>query len=85
MIKYIKEQIEELLTKDEIARIIKVYADEIKHPIEETAIRNYDGYANLISIKDYDINDYLKEHIDESYFYDWCVKQGYFESDEDDE
>lgn len=45
----------------------------------------YDGYANLISIKDYDINDYLKEHIDESYFYDWCVKEGYFESDEDDE
>ena len=45
----------------------------------------YNGYGNLISIKDYDINDYLKEHIDESYFYDWCVEQGYFESDEDEE
>ena len=45
----------------------------------------YDGYGNLISIKDYDINDYLKEHIDEEYFYEWCVDEGYFESDEDDE
>lgn len=45
----------------------------------------YNGYGNLISIQDYDINDYLKEHIDEPYFYDWCVEQGYFESDEDDE
>lgn len=45
----------------------------------------YNGYGNLISIKDYDINDYLKEHIDESYFYDWCVEEGYFESKEDDE
>lgn len=45
----------------------------------------YNGYGNLISINDYDINDYLKEHIDESYFYDWCVEQGYFESEEDDE
>ena len=45
----------------------------------------YDGYANLISIKDYDINDYLKDHIDESYFYEWCVDEGYFESDEDED
>ena len=45
----------------------------------------YNGYGNLISIQDYDINDYLKEHIDEPYFYDWCVEEGYFESDEDDE
>jgi hypothetical protein len=45
----------------------------------------YDGYGNLISIKDYDINEYLKDYIDESYFYDWCVNQGYFESDEEDE
>lgn len=45
----------------------------------------YNGYANLISIKDYDLNDYLKEHIDEPYFYDWCVKQGYFEIEDEDE
>lgn len=45
----------------------------------------YDGAGNLISIQDYDVNDYLKDHIDEPYFYDWCVEQGYFKSDEDDE
>ena len=45
----------------------------------------YDGYANLISIKDYDLVDYLKEKIDEGEFYDWCVDNGHFESDEDDE
>ena len=51
MIKYIKEQIEELLTKDEIARILKVYADEIKHSIEETAIRDYDKDAKAFAEK----------------------------------
>lgn len=45
----------------------------------------YNRVGNLISIKDYDINDYLKENIDEEEFFDWCVEQGYFESDEDDE
>ena len=31
------------------------------------------------------LEDYLKDIIDEESFYDWCVEQGYFESDEDDE
>ena len=31
------------------------------------------------------LDDYLKDIIDEESFYDWCVEQGYFESDEDDE
>lgn len=31
------------------------------------------------------LEDYLKDMIDEESFYDWCVEQGYFESDEDDE
>ena len=31
------------------------------------------------------LDDYLKDMIDEESFYDWCVEQGYFESDEDDE
>ena len=31
------------------------------------------------------LDDYLKDMIDEESFYDWCVDQGYFESDEDDE
>lgn len=49
MIEYVKEQIEELLTKDEMARILKVYADEIKHSIEETAIRDYDKDAKVFA------------------------------------
>ena len=31
------------------------------------------------------LDDYLKDMIDEESFYDWCVEQGYFESDEDDD
>ena len=45
----------------------------------------YDGYANNWSVPDYAVDEYLKDHIDEEEFYDWCVDQGYFESDEDDE
>ena len=51
MIKYVKEQIEELLTKDEIAHILKVYADEIKHSIEETAIRDGNEHAEIFAKK----------------------------------
>ena len=43
----------------------------------------YNRVGNLISIKDYDINDYLKENIDEEEFFDWCVEQGYFETEDD--
>ncbi len=49
MIKYVKEKIEEVLTKDEIAYILKGYADEIKHSIEETAIRDYDKDAKVFA------------------------------------
>jgi len=49
MIKYVKEHVEELLTKDEIAYILKGYADEIKHSIEETAIRDYDKDAKVFA------------------------------------
>jgi hypothetical protein len=31
------------------------------------------------------LDDYLKDIIDEESFYDWCVEQGYFESDEEDD
>ena len=41
------------------------------------------GYGNGESIPY--LEDYLKDIIDEESFYDWCVEQGYFESDEDDE
>ena len=43
----------------------------------------FNGYGNVESIPYLD--DYLKDMIDEESFYDWCVEQGYFESDEDDE
>ena len=43
----------------------------------------FNGYGNVESIPYLD--DYLKDMIDEELFYDWCVDQGYFESDEDDE
>ena len=41
------------------------------------------GYGNGESIPY--LKDYLKDMIDEELFYDWCVEQGYFESDEDDD
>ena len=40
----------------------------------------YNRLANLESIPYLDY--YLKEEIDEEEFYDWCVEQGYFESEE---
>lgn len=41
----------------------------------------FNAYGNVESIPYLD--DYLKDMIDEESFYDWCVEQGYFESDED--
>ena len=41
------------------------------------------GYGNGESIPYLD--DYLKDMIDEESFYNWCIDEGYFESDEDDE
>ena len=43
----------------------------------------FNGYGNVESIPY--LEDYLKDIIDEEEFYDWCIEQGYFESDEDDE
>lgn len=47
------------------------------------------GYGNFYSLSDYYLDDYIKDIIENVYgeeeFYDWCVEQGYFESDEDDE
>lgn len=41
------------------------------------------GYGNGESIPY--LEDYLKDMIDEESFYNWCIDEGYFESDEDDE
>ena len=62
MINYVKEKIEELLTKDEIAHILKGYADEIKHSIEETAIRDYDKNAKVFAEKNEKDKYYILTH-----------------------
>ncbi len=59
MINYVKEKIEEILTKDEIARLLKDYADEIKYSIEETAIKDYDKDAKEFAKKNEDDKYYL--------------------------
>ena len=41
------------------------------------------GYGNAESIPYLD--DYLKDMMDEESFYNWCIDEGYFESDEDDD
>lgn len=41
------------------------------------------AYGNAESIPY--LEDYLKDIIDEESFYNWCIDEGYFESDEDDE
>ena len=47
------------------------------------------AYGNFYSLADYWVDDYVKDTIENVYgeekFYDWCVDEGYFESDEDDE
>lgn len=43
----------------------------------------FNGYGNIQSIPYLD--DYLKDIIDEEEFFDWCVEQGYFEIEDEDE
>ena len=43
------------------------------------------GYGNAVSVEDIWVDDYYKDIINEEEFYNWCVEQGYFESEEDDE
>lgn len=46
----------------------------------------FNGYANLVSVEDYDYVAWMDSHIDDDYFIEWCVEQGYIdEPDEDDE
>lgn len=57
-------------------------------PNEEYYVVN--GYGNFYSLSEYYKNDFIKDKIEElndgeESFYDWCVEQGYFESEEDDE
>lgn len=43
----------------------------------------FDGYAHYVSVSSYDVLEYLKMHITEEYFLEWCNEQGYIEDDED--
>lgn len=43
----------------------------------------FNAYANPMSIDSSIVNDYLESRIDEDYFKEWCVEQGYYEEDEE--
>lgn len=43
----------------------------------------FDGYAHYVSVSSYDVLAYLKMHITEEYFLEWCNEQGYIEDDDD--
>ena len=45
----------------------------------------FNGAGNIISIPDFVLTEYLKDEIVEEEFYDWCVDQGYYEPEEEDE
>lgn len=42
----------------------------------------FNAYGNLISIPDYWYDEYIKSQIDEDYFIEWCMEQGYIDEDE---
>lgn len=55
-------------------------------PNEEYYVVN--AYGNFYSLSEYYKNDFIKDKIEElndgeESFYDWCVKEGYFESEDD--
>lgn len=43
----------------------------------------FDGYAHYVSVPSHDALGYLKMHITEEYFVEWCIEQGYIDEDED--
>lgn len=45
----------------------------------------FNGVGNIISIPDFVLTEYLQDEINEEEFFDWCVEQGYFEVEEDEE
>lgn len=45
----------------------------------------FNAYANLVSVDDFDYVAWMDSHIDQDYFIDWCVEQGYLDEDEDEE
>ena len=43
----------------------------------------YNGYGNLVSINERDLNEYLNDYVDEEEFYNYCVDNSYFESEDE--
>lgn len=43
----------------------------------------FNEYGNFVSINDRDLLEYLEEKIDESDFFEWCLRQGYAEIEEE--
>lgn len=43
----------------------------------------FDGYAHYVSVSSSEALDYLKMHITEEYFLNWCREQGYIEDDDE--
>lgn len=42
----------------------------------------FNGYANLVSVDDFDYVAWLDSHIDDDEFIEWCMEQGYIEEEE---
>ena len=45
----------------------------------------YNGYGNLVSISDYMFDEYLRDHIDEEEFKQWCIDYNYYDPSSDDD
>lgn len=45
----------------------------------------FNGYANLVSVEDYDYVAWMDSHIDDDYFIKWCMEQGYIDEPEDED
>ena len=44
----------------------------------------FNGYANLVSVDDFDYVSWMDDRIDEDGFIEWCIEQGYIDEDEED-
>ena len=45
----------------------------------------FNGYANLVSVDDYDYVAWMDSHIDDDYFIEWCMEQGYIDDPDEEE
>ena len=59
MIEYLKGQVNETISKEEVVGVLKTYADMIKRSVEETAIRDHNKSAEVFAQKSEDEKYYL--------------------------